>query len=101
MSACKKTHWRFTENAYMNARGELVKTQRLRYLKRRSCEGSCQPDHHACDSHWIDEFISGYAAEHGELPALPKEVKHGDELVLKYSVFDNEVEEFWFEHVCS
>ena len=96
MSNCARTRWRYRENAFVNAKGELVSQRRVRLLKSKSCNMKCQPSNNCCESEYAQEYINEFIADSGELPGIPNDVRDGDELVVKFSGID-EIEEIWFE----
>ena len=99
MSACKGTIWRYIENGFINAKGEIVIQKRVRKLKRKCCNQSCQPSHNACASEFDDELISEYFSGADCLPDLPENVRNGDELILRYDANEDEIEAVWFDKV--
>ena len=99
MNNCKGTIWRYRKNNFINSKGEIVYSERLTYLKRKSCEGQCQPSNNPCESGWLIEAIGMFLSESGELPEIPDNAKDGCLLELKYGNFYPEygLEEVWFE----
>lgn len=98
---CNGTFWRYRKNKYINSKGELVWTERVKYLKRRSCEGDCQPHHYGCESDWLIEELGEYLANCDQLPTIPENAYDGCTLGLKYTIFDPEYgfDDLWFEVV--
>lgn len=96
---CQGTFWRYRKNQFINSKGELVWTERVSYLKGKSCEGSCHPHHYNCESDWLKGELSEGLAEGNMLPTVPEDAYDGCLLVLKYSISDPEYGlcDLWFE----
>lgn len=99
MSFCKGTVWRYIENNFINAKGEIVIQKRVRKLKKKCCNNSCQPSQNACESDYVDELINEHFCGTDELPELPDNIKNGDELRLIFSANSDEIEAVWFVKV--
>lgn len=99
---CKGTIWRYKKNKFINKKGELVWTDRVSYLKSKSCEGSCDyPRDNVCASFWLIDEVSEYLACADLLPELPEDAYSGCLLKLYYSCPDPEwgIEELYFKVV--
>ena len=98
---CKGTIWRYRKNKFINKKGELVWTDRVSYLKSKSCEGSCDHPKNICGSFWLIEEIGEYLANADLLPELPEDAYNGCLLKLYFSISDPEwgIDELYFEVV--
>jgi hypothetical protein len=96
---CKGTIWRYSENGFINTKGEIVFRKRVRKLKRKCCNGACQPSRYACESEFVNEIISDFFSDSGHLPELPDGVRDGDELILRFDADEGSIDGVWFERV--
>ncbi len=69
---CKGLVYRYVQERYINAKGDLFLTDRFRFLKSKSCTG-CQ----VCD--WLLEYVRELDFD----PILPKGLRHGSVYELK------------------